>query len=190
MADMVQTYFQQHAAVAAKVAQELSPKILAVGKVLVDAFAAGGKLMTCGNGGSAADAQHFAEEMIGRFLRDRKPIPAISLTSDGTALTCIANDYGFGDIFARQVTALAKPGDVFVGISTSGNSENVLRAFEAAKKKSAITIGLLGRTGGKAAAIVDHALIVPSDLTSHIQEMHIMIIHLLCEMADRWAAGE
>ncbi|MDP9174012.1 MAG: D-sedoheptulose 7-phosphate isomerase [Planctomycetota bacterium] len=190
MPDPIQAYFQEHEAVARRVSVELSPKIQQVGQLLRDAFSSGHKMLTFGNGGSAADAQHFAEEMIGRFLRTRRPLPAIALTTDGTAMTCISNDFGYEEVFSRQVEALAAPGDVVVGFSTSGNSPNVLKALRYAKQKSAITVALLGNTGGKIAPEVDHPIIVPAKITSHIQEMHIIIVHLLCEMVDRWAAGE
>jgi D-sedoheptulose 7-phosphate isomerase len=191
MADLIRPYIQRHVEMAQKVAESLGPQIQQVGQILIDAFAGGKKALTFGNGGSAADAQHLAEEMIGRFQRQRRPLPAISLTSDGTALTCIANDYGFEDIFARQVTALANPGDVVIGLSTSGNSPNVLRALQAGKQKSAITVALLGRGGGKILGQADHCLIVPHAVTANeVQEMHVMIVHLLCEIVDRWAAGE
>jgi D-sedoheptulose 7-phosphate isomerase len=190
MAELVQSYFQEHEKIARRVSAELGPKILQVAKILCDAFAGGRKVLSMGNGGSAADAQHFAEEMIGRFLRDRRGLPAVALNTDGTAMTCISNDYGYEEVFARQVAALANSGDVVVGFSTSGNSQNVLKALRAARGKSAITVALLGNTGGKIAAEVDHAIIVPASITSHIQEMHIIIVHLLCDIVDRWAAGE
>jgi len=185
--DDLRQYLSDHAA-AVRASEALLPDVQRLGQLLCERFAAGNKLLTFGNGGSAADAQHLAEELIGRFLRDRRPLPAIALTSDGTALTCIANDYGFADVFARQVTALAKPGDLVVGISTSGHSENVLRGFRAAAANGATTIALLGRGGGKALAEVDHALVVPSETASIVQEMHIVVIHMLCEIVDRWAA--
>jgi D-sedoheptulose 7-phosphate isomerase len=191
MADMIKAYIQRHAAAAQKVADELAPQIQQVGQLLCDAFGSGKKVLTFGNGGSAADSQHLAEEMIGRYERNRRPLPAVALTSDGTALTCISNDYGFDEIFARQVEALANPGDVLIGLSTSGNSANVLKALQAGKKKNAITVALLGRGGGKIAGQVDHSLIVPHAKTANeVQEMHVMIVHLLCEIVDRWAAGE
>jgi len=189
MADIIQSYFHDHAALAQRVSQELAPKILEVGNLLCNCFGNGKRVFTFGNGGSAADSMHLAEELIGKFLRDRRSLPATALCADGTAMTCIANDFGYEEVFARQVRALAGPGDVVVGISTSGNSENVLRGLQAAREKSAITVGLLGRDGGKAQKLVDHAIIVPSQLASHIQEMHIVIVHLLCEIVDRWAAG-
>jgi D-sedoheptulose 7-phosphate isomerase len=158
--------------------------------VICQSFDRGGRLFTFGNGGSAADAIHLAEELIGKFLRDRKPLPATSLSVDGPAMTCIANDFGYADVFSRQVQGLAHPGDIVFGITTSGNSENVLRGLQAGKDKKAITVALLGRDGGKAAKLADHAIIVPGNVTSLIQEMHILIVHILCDIIDRWAAGE
>lgn len=190
MADSITAYFDEHISLARRMAETLGPRIEKAGQLLCDSFGNGNKLLTLGNGGSACDSQHLAEEMIGRFKRARRPLPAVALTVDGAAITCIANDFSFEDIFSRQVTALAKPGDVVIGISTSGNSENVFRAMRAAKTNGAVTIALLGNSGGKIAAVVDHALVVPSTLTSHIQEMHICIVHLWCDRVDRWAAGE
>jgi D-sedoheptulose 7-phosphate isomerase len=183
------SYITAHTALVERVSTQLTPKILEISKVFCDAFARGNRLYTFGNGGSACDAMHLAEELLGRFHRDRRPLPATALCADGPALTCIANDFGYADIFSRQIQALAQPGDVCIGLSTSGNSENVLRGLRAAKDKSAITVALLGKDGGKAAALTDHALIVPADVTSHIQEMHILIIHIWCDIIDRWAAG-
>jgi D-sedoheptulose 7-phosphate isomerase len=139
-----------------------------------------GKLMFCGNGGSAADSQHLAAEFTGRFIKDRKPLPGLALSTDSSALTCIGNDYSFNDVFLRQVQALGKEGDCLVGISTSGNSENVFRAFIAAKELGIKTIGLLGRDGGKLAPLSDVAIVVPSDVTARIQEAHILIGHTIC----------
>ena len=185
-----QSYIEQHTALANRVSAELLPKIVEVGNLLCQSFDRGGRLLTFGNGGSAADAIHLAEELIGKFLRDRRSLPATALCADGPAMTCIANDFGYADVFSRQVQALARPGDVVFGITTSGNSENVLRGLRAGKEKSAITVALLGRDGGKAASLADHSIIVSANVTSLIQEMHILIVHLLCDIVDRWAAGE
>lgn len=136
--------------------------------------------MFCGNGGSAADSQHLAAEFTGRFIKDRRPLPGLALSTDTSALTCIGNDYHFNDIFLRQIQALGKEGDCLIGISTSGNSENILRAFIAAKELGIKTIGLLGRDGGKLACLSDIAIIVPSDVTARIQEAHILIGHTIC----------
>jgi D-sedoheptulose 7-phosphate isomerase len=140
----------------------------------------GGKLMLCGNGGSAADSQHLAAEFTGRFSKDRPPIAAVALSTDTSALTCIGNDYSFNDIFARQVQALGKAGDCLIAISTSGNSGNVLAAVAAAKSLGISTIGLLGRDGGKLKAQCDVSIVVPSQVTARIQEAHILIGHSLC----------
>ena len=146
----------------------------------VQSLQKGGKLMLCGNGGSAADSQHLAAEFTGRFIKDRPPIAAVALSTDTSALTCIANDYSFNEIFARQVHALGKAGDCLIAISTSGNSGNVLAAVAAAKSLGISTIGLLGRDGGKLKAQCDIAIVVPSQVTARIQEAHILIGHSLC----------
>jgi len=140
----------------------------------------GGKLMLCGNGGSAADSQHLAAEFTGRFIKDRPPIAAVALSTDTSALTCIGNDYSFNDIFSRQIQALGKVGDCLIAISTSGNSGNVLSAVAAAKSLGISTIGLLGRDGGKLKAQCDVSIVVPSQVTARIQEAHILIGHSLC----------
>lgn len=141
--------------------------------------------MFCGNGGSAADSQHLAAEFTGRFLEDRRPLAAFSLTTDSSALTCIANDYDFRSVFVRQIVALGRPGDCLVGISTSGNSENVIAAFEAARALGIVTIGLLGRDGGKLAGLSDIAVVVDSNVTARIQEAHILIGHTLCGAVEK-----
>jgi len=135
------------------------------------------KILICGNGGSAADAQHFAAELIGRFEREREAWPAVALTTDTSILSAIGNDYGFADVFARQVEGLGRRGDTLIAISTSGNSENVLRAVASAKNKGMHTVGLLGRDGGSLAAEVDHAVVVGSSRTARIQESHLLILH-------------
>lgn len=146
----------------------------------VQSLQKGGKLMLCGNGGSAADSQHLAAEFTGRFSKDRPPIAAVALSTDTSALTCIGNDYSFNDIFARQVQALGKAGDCLIAISTSGNSANVLAAVAAAKSLGISTIGLLGRDGGKLKSQCDISIVVPSQVTARIQEAHILIGHSLC----------
>jgi D-sedoheptulose 7-phosphate isomerase len=190
MSQSIPPYIQQHTALAQRVSADLSPKIGEVGALLCNAFARGNKLLTFGNGGSAADAMHLAEELIGKFLRERRPLPAVCLCSDGPAMTCITNDFGYPEVFARQVQALAQPGDIVMGFSTSGNSENVLRGLSAGKEKAAVAIAMLGRDGGKAATIADHSIIVPANVTALIQEMHVLIVHLLCEIVDSWAAAK
>jgi D-sedoheptulose 7-phosphate isomerase len=189
MSSDVSSYMAQHIALAQRVSAEVLPKVLEVGQLLCRSFGAGGRLYTFGNGGSAADAMHLAEEMIGKFLRMRRPLPATALCADGPAMTCITNDFGYPEVFSRQVEALARPGDVVLGITTSGNSENVLRGLKAGREKGATTVALLGRDGGKATGLADHAIIVPANVTSLIQEMHIVVVHILCEVVDAWAAA-
>lgn len=153
-------------------------------KLIVEAFKAGNKLLLFGNGGSAADAQHIAAEFVNRYLIERPPLPAIALTTDTSILTSISNDYSFQDIFVKQIKALAKTGDVAIGISTSGRSVNVLKGIKAAKEMGLRTIALVGGDGGELAKIADEALIVESASTSRIQEVHITIGHIICEMVD------
>ena len=144
----------------------------------------GGKLVICGNGGSASDALHFAGEIVGRFVKERKAWPAVVLNADVATMTAIANDYGYDDVFARQAEGHVKPGDVFIGISTSGNSENVFRAALKAKELGAKTAALLGKDGGKIAKEVDYPIIVHCNTTARVQECHINIIHILCELSE------
>jgi D-sedoheptulose 7-phosphate isomerase len=153
--------------------------------LLAHAFADGKKLLVCGNGGSAADAQHFAAEIVGRFKLERRGLPAIALTTDSSILTAVGNDYGFERVFSRQVEALAASGDVVVGISTSGSSANVQRALLEARDRGCRTVGLLGRDGGTIAGIVDIALTVPSNDTPRIQEGHITMIHIICDLLEQ-----
>ena len=152
---------------------------------IVETIRNGNKLILCGNGGSASDALHFAGEIVGRFQRERNAWPAVVLNADVATMTAIANDYGYDEVFARQTEGHAKAGDLFIGISTSGNSENVYKAVEAAKKKGAKTAALLGRDGGKIAKVVDYPVIIPSKITARIQECHIMLIHIMCEIAEQ-----
>jgi len=159
--------------------------------VVADALGLGKKLLLFGNGGSAADAQHIAAEFVGRFIRERRPLPAIALTTDTSALTAIANDYGYDDVFARQVRALATTGDIALAISTSGRSPNVLRAVEACRELGMTTIGLTGGDGGELARAVDVSLRVSaSRLSPRIQETHILVGHVICELVDRRLFGE
>jgi D-sedoheptulose 7-phosphate isomerase len=155
-----------------------------VGMSMVDALQEGHKFFFMGNGGSAADAQHLAAEFVGRYLRERKPLPAIALSVNTSSLTAIANDYSYEMVFARQLQALAAEGDVAIGLSTSGNSRNILCAMEAAKAKHMITVGLSGETGGQLRERVDYCFCAPSRETPRIQEAHIMIGHLLCEIVE------
>jgi len=167
-----------------RVLETLPPRIAEAGKMVVETLKSGGKVLLCGNGGSAADAQHIAAELTGRFKTERAALPGIALTTDTSALTAIGNDYGYERIFVRQLEALARKGDLLIGISTSGNSANVLLALERARELECRTLGLSGRDGGRMNEHCDLNLIVPSDDTARIQEMHIMIGHILCQMVD------
>ena len=173
-----------------KVKEELlSPEnIKLIGEIsqeVVKTLKKGGKILFCGNGGSAADSQHLAAEFVGRFKKERKAISALSLTTNTSILTAISNDYNFKNVFSRQVQALGKKGDLLIGISTSGNAENVILAVKAAKKIGIKTVGLSGKRGGKLAKISDISFVVPSNDTARIQEAHILIGHILAEIAER-----
>ncbi|MFW9616356.1 D-sedoheptulose-7-phosphate isomerase [Aquabacterium sp.] len=154
------------------------------GQMAGDALQTGCKIMFCGNGGSAADSQHLAAELTGRFIKDRRALAAIALSTDTSALTCIGNDYSFDEVFARQVVGLGRTGDVLVAISTSGNSRNVIRAVEEAKAIGIKVIGFLGRDGGALKAMCDVPIVVPSNVTARIQESHILIGHTLCGLIE------
>ena len=153
-------------------------------KCLVQALENGNKILIAGNGGSAADAQHFAAELVGRFLKERQGLPAIALTTDTSILTSVGNDYAFSKVFSRQIEALAKEGDIFIGISTSGNSGNIIEAVEQAKKMNVKTIGFLGKDGGKLKDLCDQSLIVPCTTTARVQEAQELTYHIICEIID------
>lgn len=162
----------------------LSPQIESAAQMWIDALSVGRKVIFCGNGGSAADAQHLAAELMGRFMFDRDPLPALALTVDTSALTAIGNDYGYDKVFSRQLRGIAVAGDVLIGMSTSGNSGNVFAAFEAAREMGVKTIGLTGAGGGRLAEVSDLLIAVPQKLTNHIQEAHITIGHLICAITE------
>ncbi|MGH8171072.1 MAG: D-sedoheptulose-7-phosphate isomerase [Steroidobacteraceae bacterium] len=162
----------------------LAPAVQEAADLIAAALSQSGKLLLCGNGGSAADSQHIAAELTGRFVKDRRPLAAMALSTDTSALTCIANDYSFEEVFSRQVTALGRKGDCLLAFSTSGNSPNVLRAAEAARAAGLRVIGLLGRDGGALRALCDIAIVVPSTTTARIQEAHIFMGHTLCAMVE------
>lgn len=174
---------REHQDVMAELASR-GEQILACAHLLRRCLRQGGKVMFCGNGGSAADSQHLAAELTGRFMVERPPMSAIALTTDTSALTCIGNDYGFDEVFARQVRALGRAGDCLVAISTSGNSPNILRSAEAARELGVTVIGLLGRDGGALARLCDEAVIVSAASTARIQEAHIFIGHTWCSLLD------
>jgi D-sedoheptulose 7-phosphate isomerase len=163
----------------------IQPQVEAAGTLLADCLKQGGKVMLCGNGGSAADSQHIAAELTGRFINDRAPLAGLALSTDTSALTCIGNDYGFDDVFDRQVRGLGRTGDCLIGLSTSGNSPNVIKAVNSARAMGITTIGLLGRDGGKLAALCQHSVIVPSKTTARIQEAHIFIGHTWCGLIEQ-----
>ncbi len=163
---------------------KLIPVVGHMAELCAEALQGGHKILVCGNGGSAADAQHIAAEFVGRFHRERVALPAIALTTDTSILTSVGNDYSFDDVFSRQVEGLGNVGDVFWGITTSGNSANVVKAALAAHQKGMKVIASLGKDGGKMARLSDVALVIPSDSTARIQEMHILCAHSICELID------
>lgn len=160
--------------------RDAAATIAAAAEIMKHALRSGGKIMFCGNGGSAADAQHLAAELMGRYLKDRAPLPALALTVDTSALTAIANDYSYDEVFARQLRGIGRRGDVLFGLSTSGNSSNVIRAIEAARDLGIGSLALTGQHGGRMAEVADHVIRVPATRTNSIQEMHIVIGHMLC----------
>ena len=173
------------AATAQRVAEQMGPSLDRALGMVRETVRGGGTLLFCGNGGSAADAQHLATEYVVRFARARRAYPAIALTTDSSLLTAAANDFGFEEVFARQVEALAKPGDLLVIHSTSGNSPNVLRAAEAARAKGVAVLALSAKDGGKLKALATHCVIVPTDRTDRAQELHLCIQHVICDLVER-----
>jgi len=189
--ELIRSQLRESSDLKRRVSETLDETILEAIFVVVESLKAGHKVMFCGNGGSAADAQHIAAELVGRTRagQERTALPAISLTTDSSVLTALANDYGFDQVFQRQVEAIGLNGDVLVAISTSGNSLNVLHAVRAARERQIKTIGLLGR-GGKLLSAVDHAISVPSDNTARIQETHIAIGHVICDLVEKMLFSE
>lgn len=169
--------------------ESLLPAVESVAQAIVQAYTADRRVYTFGNGGSAADSLHFAEELVARFKRERRPLAAQSLAADPTALTCIANDYEYDDVFARQVRAFVRSGDIAIGFTTSGRSPNVVRALEAAREADAVTVVFGGGEGEPAASTAKYALIVPSSSTARVQEMHVLMLHMILEQVDMWAAS-
>ena len=186
-------HFEEGIELRRRMAETLPPLIAAAGAALAEALRSGRKALSCGNGGSAADAQHFAAELVGRFERERPGMPAIALTTDTSALTAIANDYDFDRVFSKQVEALGARGDVLLAISTSGNSKNVIEAVKAAQAKGLVVIALTGRDGGAMGRMVrpqDFHLNVAHPRTMRIQEVHLLVVHCLCEVVDNAIYGE
>ncbi|CAL8972642.1 MAG: sugar isomerase [Cellulomonas sp. 73-145] len=188
MSDLLTDQLQDHVA-AATALVGLADQVHVVADLLCATFARGGFLYAFGNGGSAADAQHLVGELVGHYKRDRRPLPAVTLSTDPSSMTCIANDYAFDEVFSRQVEALARPGDLVVGFTTSGRSPNVVRALATGRDRGATTLLFAGGDGGPAAALADHVLLAPSHETPRIQEMHTVMLHVISEVADSWAAG-
>jgi D-sedoheptulose 7-phosphate isomerase len=184
MTKLVFDELNDHQNIIKKVIDSLTGDIETACEMITAALKNGNKVLVAGNGGSAADAQHIAAELSGRFVKERKALPGIALTTDTSAITAIANDYGYEYVFSRQLEALAQPGDLFIGISTSGNSEGVLNAFKSARNFKCKTLGLSGRDGGKMNGLCDLNIVVPSDITARIQEMHILIGHIMCKAVD------
>jgi D-sedoheptulose 7-phosphate isomerase len=174
----------EHGEVLAKL-KNIESDVIRVAQLASDTLRTGGKILLCGNGGSAADSQHLAAELTGRFIRDRRPLAAIAISTDTSALTCIGNDYSFDEIFARQVAGLGRPEDLLIAISTSGNSGNLIRAVKEARTMGMQAVGLLGRDGGKLRSLCSYSIVVPSQNTARIQECHILIGHTLCGMIEQ-----
>lgn len=177
-------YFDSHQKAVSDSLEALSPAIAASADAMAAALIAGNKVIAFGNGGSATQASHLVGELLGRFKTNRRPLPAVALACDPAAVTCIANDFGYDTLFERQVEAFAQPGDIVVGLTTSGRSPNVLRGLAAGKNAGAITMALTGAAGLSGTASADHVLAVPSTITAHIQEMHLMLLHLWCVTVD------
>ena len=181
---MIQKELHSHKKTIEKTIEMMIPDIQEASELMVNILKGGGKVLLCGNGGSAADAQHIAAELTGRYKSERKGLPAIALTTDTSALTAISNDYGYDRVFERQVEALANRGDLLIGISTSGNSQNIISALTSAKAAGCQTLGFSGREGGEMNKVCDINLVVPSTDTPRIQEIHILIGHILCQAVD------
>ena len=181
----VSEHFTEHLQVIEAVRTSLAAPVAEMAGVLAKALAGGGTLLWCGNGGSAADSQHLAAELVGRFKKNRRALRSVAMTTDTSILTCVANDFSYDDIFCRQVEALGRAGDVLIAISTSGKSENILRALRTAKAMGITSVALLGKGGGPAAGLADQAIVVPSDTTARIQEAHILIGHILCDLIEQ-----
>ncbi len=189
MRTIAETVFDEHDRAITETRTQLLDDIVRLGALFARAVKNGNCIFFMGNGGSAADSQHLAAEFVGRFQKERRGLAAVALTTDTSILTAVGNDYGFDAVFARQVEALAKAGDVVVGLSTSGNSPNVIKALQAGKEAGAVAVGLTGRSGGKMAAVCDLCIKVPADVTARVQEAHALIGHIACLLVDEEAGG-
>ena len=190
--DRVRDHFAESIASKQTAADQIVESIVAAGQVMSDALLDDGKILSCGNGGSAADSQHFSSELLNRFEMERPGLPAIALTTDSSTLTSISNDYAYAEIFSKQVRALGKPQDVLLGISTSGNSENVIQAIAAARERGMRVVALTGRDGGRMPDLLDEGDVeirVPATRTARIQEVHLLVIHCLCDLIDSSVLG-
>ena len=185
----IATRLEENVRVQQAISESKLSEIAEMVDLILTAYRNGGKVIFCGNGGSAADAQHLAAELVGRFKLERRAYPAIALNTNTSILTALSNDYGYETVFSRQVEALANKNDIIIGLSTSGNSPNIIKAIEAAKARGSKTIGLTGGNGGRLAEVVDLNITVPSDNTPRIQEAHITIGHIVCELVERELAG-
>jgi len=192
MIESIRAHFRMGAGLYTQMAEELAEPAAQAAEMLIEALRAGHRIYVCGDGGSAAQAQHVAGELIGRFLKDRRPLPCVALTTDTSVLTAVANDYEFESVFARQVEALVGEGDVLWAISTSGNSANVLKAASAASRRGARLLGMTGRDGGHLKQLCDVALCVPADSSPPIQEGHLALLHIICGLVEQalFAEGE
>ena len=177
-------HFNESADLKKRAADVLAEPIANAADLMFSVLTQGNKILACGNGGSAADCQHFAAELVGRFQKERQAMAAVAMTTDTSILTALGNDYGFDVIFSRQVEALVRPGDLVVGISTSGNSANIMKALEKANERGAVTVGLTGRSGGKMKNLCDICICIPSDVTARIQEAHLLVEHLVCQRIE------
>ena len=176
--------FNEHSQTIALVSEQCTEDIMSIGNLMIKVLSQYGTIFWCGNGGSAADSQHLAAELVGRFKSERRALRSVALSTDSSVLTSVANDYSYNSIFSRQVEALGRKGDLLVGISTSGHSTNVLRALQVAKEIEMHTVGFLGKDGGQAHSLCDHSVIIPSQCTARIQEAHILVGHCLCDLIE------
>ncbi len=184
MEEKIKADIEEHIQLFEAIREQLLSDVVAMGRLMRDVLNKGNKILAAGNGGSAADAQHFVAELVGRYLKERDPLAAIALTTDTSILTAVGNDYGYEHVFSRQVGGLGKAGDLLLGISTSGNSPNLVKAFETAKEKGVITLALVGKQGGPMMEMADHAILVPSNNTPRIQEAQQWIWHTWCDLID------
>tara|TARA_B100000768_G_C11214461_1_gene347500 strand:+ start:573 stop:1145 length:573 start_codon:yes stop_codon:yes gene_type:complete len=184
MNNLIKNHINEHQKTISLIDQEIQNEILNFAHIMIKALKEKKTIFWCGNGGSSSDAQHLAAELIGRFKGDRRALRSISLTADSSVLTCISNDYNFENIFSRQIEALGNGGDVLIGISTSGKSQNIINALKKAKNMGLITMGLLGKGGGMSLSECDQSIVIPSDVTARIQESHILIGHILCDLIE------